>query len=100
MSRQALVAKVQMAPGAAQLERRHRGDTFVVVLAGEVRVSTGNGGATESVAADGVAIIPPDRPYSLVAGPDGCTRLDVTVPPDMALAEEAFHEEHANHGFE
>jgi hypothetical protein len=100
MTRQALVAMVTMAPGTKQPGRNHHGDTFVNVLAGDLQISADVSPEPEAVPAEGVLIIPAGRSYLLTAGPGGCTRMDVYVPPDMSLAEEAFHQEHSNHGFE
>lgn len=71
---------------------------MIVVTAGELRMTVED--RTTTLVVDEAAMIPANQPYSLTAGAEGCTRMDVLVPPDMALAEEAFHQEHVHHGFE
>jgi len=98
MTSAVMVSKVTMAARANQQERSHHGETLVLVLTGSAHITIG--GEAKMLNADEVAIVPPGERYSLAAGDAGCTRLDVFTPPDMTLAEEAFHQEHANHGFE
>jgi quercetin dioxygenase-like cupin family protein len=98
MTNQVMVAKVVMTAGSGQDEHSNRGETVIVVVTGALSLSIA--GESVTVTANELAIIPPDAPYSLGAGKNGCTRLDVFSPPDFNLAAEAFHQEHANHGFE
>lgn len=87
-----------MLAGASQHECSHHGETLLLVVTGSVHITID--GAAKTLSADEVAVVPAGERYSLAAGDAGCTRLDVFTPPDMTLAEEAFHQEHANHGFE
>jgi quercetin dioxygenase-like cupin family protein len=98
MTNQVMISKVVMTAGSSQDERSHRGETVIVVLSGQLSVLTG--GERTTLAVDDIAIVPAGERYALIADDKGCTRLDVFTPPDMTLAEEAFHQEHANHGFE
>lgn len=98
MTRQTMISKVVMMAGSSQDECSHQGETVIFVVGGWLAISIG--GEQSTVAGDEIAIIPADERYSLIAGSDGCTRIDVFTPPNFSLAEEAFHQEHANHGFE
>jgi quercetin dioxygenase-like cupin family protein len=98
MGASVMIADVRMAAGATQPDRRHSGETIITVLAGAASIRQGEL-RTDLVEGD-VVVVPGDVTYSVVAGPAGCARWDVYSPPDVALAEEAFHQEHATHGFE
>jgi quercetin dioxygenase-like cupin family protein len=98
MTSQVMITQVAMAPWSKQDDRSHTGETVIVVNDGALTLSID--GAESTVSAGEVAIIPASETYALAAGAAGCTRLDVLSPPDMRLAEEAFHQEHSAHGFE
>lgn len=98
MTGQIMVVHIRMSAGAAQEDSIHEGETVISILDGGATIGIGD--EEVKLAANEVAVIPAGERYSLVAGDAGCLRIDVFSPPNSELAEAAFHEEHANHGFE
>lgn len=95
---QIMVVQVRMEPGAKQHSAAHEGESVLSVLSGSAAITVGDDATT--LRPDEVAVIFAGGQYFLVAGAEGCLRIDVFSPPHAELAEAAFHEEHANHGFE
>lgn len=95
---QVMVVQVRMEPDAEQHLAAHEGESVLSVLTGHAVVTVSDDGTI--LGPDEVAVIPPGEQYSLVAGTQGCLRIDVFSPPNAELAEAALHEEHASHGFD
>jgi quercetin dioxygenase-like cupin family protein len=61
----------------------HIEQQIAIVLSGELRFTVG--AETRAMHAGDCVVIPPHVPHGGVAGPDGCTVLDVFTPPRAAI---------------
>jgi quercetin dioxygenase-like cupin family protein len=72
------LAVVDLEPGAAVAEHRHENEQLGFILQGSMKFTVG--GESRELRAGDTYEIPSNVPHDAVAGPDGCTAVDVFAP--------------------
>jgi quercetin dioxygenase-like cupin family protein len=73
------LAIVDLAPNAAVSEHRHENEQLGFILQGSMTFTIG--GEKRELRAGDTYVIPSNTPHDALAGPDGCTAVDVFAPP-------------------
>jgi quercetin dioxygenase-like cupin family protein len=74
---------VTFEPDAPAPTHHHVEQQIAIVLSGELIFTVG--GETKAMHAGDCVVIPPHVPHGGVAGPEGCTALDVFTPPRAGI---------------
>jgi quercetin dioxygenase-like cupin family protein len=74
---------VTFEPDAPAPMHHHVEQQIAIVLSGELSFTVGD--ETRVMRAGDCVVIPPNVPHGGVAGPEGCTALDVFTPPRAAI---------------
>lgn len=74
-----MVARFRLAPGSTIPVHDHLSEQVTTVLEGSVTLSF-PGEESVTLRAGDMLLIPPSKPHGSVAGPEGCTALDVFSP--------------------
>jgi unsaturated pyranuronate lyase len=77
--KQLTLAVVEIEPGAALPEHRHRNEQFGLVLEGSVSFRVGS--ETQTLEPGGIWRIPSGTPHAVTAGESGAVVVDVFAPP-------------------
>jgi quercetin dioxygenase-like cupin family protein len=75
---------VTFEPDAPAPMHHHVEQQIAIIVAGELTFTVG--GETRVMRPGDCVVIPPDVPHGGVAGPKGCTAVDVFTPPRAAIA--------------
>ena len=75
---------VTFEPDAPAPMHHHVEQQIAIILAGELTFTVG--GETRVMRPGDCVVIPPDVPHGGVAGPQGCTAVDVFTPPRAGIA--------------
>jgi quercetin dioxygenase-like cupin family protein len=75
---------VSFEPDAIAPTHRHVEQQIAIVLSGELTFTVG--GETKVMHAGECVVIPPNVEHGGVAGPEGCSAVDVFTPPRAAIA--------------
>ncbi len=75
---------VTFEPDAPAPMHHHVEQQIAIIVAGELTFTVG--GETRVMRPGDCVVIPPDVPHGGVAGPQGCTAVDVFTPPRAGIA--------------
>ena len=73
------LALVDLEPGAVVSEHQHENEQLGFVVLGEMKMTIG--GTARELEPGDTYVIPGNVPHDAVAGPEGCTVVDVFSPP-------------------
>lgn len=72
------MAVVELAPGAHAREHRHDHEQLGIVLEGQITFAIGD--ERRDLSPGDTYVIPSNVPHEAIAGPEGCTVIDIFAP--------------------